>query len=235
MLQNRIELFKQKFERQEATLAVANEIQAKHSEAVGSQAQLFLLGQAMRDAMQDSEIHMDQMSSTIDWLEQIVESCHADTVRRCEVDHDRAVGGRESSAADLLCLPGQLHQQHKLKNLERNFGTPAEERVQRLEASVSKQRVMLQELQTENAHLKVCVHNHEVQSMTRNALFEGEEQVRKQLRAKHEENERLLKILHDMDATLAKKGIVKEAVGIQQVCYLPTQTPTFKTAKVTMV
>ena len=100
MLQNRIELFKQKIERQEASLAVANEIQVKHSEAVCSQAQLFLLGQAMRDAMQDCDIHMDQMSSTIDWLEQIIESCHADTVRRCEVDH--AVGRRESSSADLF-------------------------------------------------------------------------------------------------------------------------------------
>lgn len=234
VLQNRIELFKQKFERQEATLSMANEIQAKHSEAVGSQAQVFLLGQAMRDAMQDSEIHMNQMSSTIDWLEQIIESCHADTVRRCEllIMLMLLVDARVLPLT-CLCLPGQLHQQHKLENLERYFGTPTEERVQRLEASVSKQRVMLQELQTENAHLKMCLHNLEVQSMTRKALLEGEEQVRKQLRAKHEENERLLKILHDMDATLAKKGIVKEAVGFQQVCYLPTQTPTCKTAKFT--
>ena len=86
VLQNRMEVFKQKCERQSATLDVANQITTTHSVAVDSQAQLFLLGQAIHDAMEDSEIHMDQMFSAVDWLEQIIESCHAGAVRQCEVD-----------------------------------------------------------------------------------------------------------------------------------------------------
>ena len=56
----------------------------------------------------------------------------------------------------------QLHNAHTLGNLERYFEAPAEERVQRLEASLSKQRAMLQKLQAENLHLKLNLDELEV-------------------------------------------------------------------------
>jgi hypothetical protein len=63
-------------------------------------------------------------------------------------------------------------------------------------------------------------------SKTNTAIVEGEEQVKIKLRAKDVENERLLKILQEMDSAFAKNGMLKEAVGMQQVCCLPHQSPT---------
>ena len=65
-------------------------------------------------------------------------------------------------------------------------------------------------------------------SNTKNAIVEGEEQVQIKLRAKEVENERLLKILQEMDSAFAKNGMLKEAVGMQQVCCLPHQKRVLK-------
>jgi len=194
-LRNRAALLQAKLDRHADFVEVASQVKSSHIHAVGSQAQLFLMGQAMTDAMQDTGLCLEQALSSVDWLEQIVET-----------------------ACDMA-----LQQKHTLRNFERKLAAPAQERVLLLERTLSDQQGILHALQRENEELKqnmqlLASERHALQDMlqmTRQTAASAEEDFTVKLRAKSVENERLIKVLQEMDSMNASNGLMRNASSLQ--------------------